>query len=325
MADKVNLQGGKRNFTKDQLLYAYETFDSNKQAYEYFGCSKPTWKKYATVAYVDSDCVDHNKDGSDTSVYQALLNKWNRVVRRDDTPEVVASREKKYARDRAIKAGTYQPTVKYIPLEEILQGKHPDYPRYTLKKRLVDAARKGKGIGPYQCSICGFKKRSMWGGCPLFLDNINWNKYDFRRENLRFLCYNCSYMYKGFKPDIALEWVNMSNSIMSNKLKNILSDQRELEKYAKSKVAVYDPDTGMMHWESVNPYTLKRNEEKEKKRGKPSAVESDKTLSSSNLMNELRMEVTDLLFNDKKKGDLERIEQQMKDLGIGEQGDSDTQ
>jgi len=72
-----------------------------------------------------------------------------------------------------------------IETEDILAGKHPQYQRRGIKKRLFD-----EGIKKNECEMCGI---SEWGGVKigLELDHINGDTYDHRLENLRILCPNC--------------------------------------------------------------------------------------------------------------------------------------
>ena len=75
--------------------------------------------------------------------------------------------------------------VTLTPLEEILQGLHPNYVTNRLKHRMVEA-----GIIEWKCSKCGIVE---WQGehIALELDHINGNNSDHRLENLRILCPNC--------------------------------------------------------------------------------------------------------------------------------------
>lgn len=70
-------------------------------------------------------------------------------------------------------------------LQEILEGKHPNYGYGRLKDRLLKT-----GIKKNQCENCGITE---WCGKPLViqLDHKNGNRYDHRLENLRMLCPNC--------------------------------------------------------------------------------------------------------------------------------------
>lgn len=72
-----------------------------------------------------------------------------------------------------------------IPLEEILEGKHPHYQTHKLKLRLFSS-------GKFQrvCSCC---QLTTWLDHPisLELDHVDGNKYNHKLDNLRLLCPNC--------------------------------------------------------------------------------------------------------------------------------------
>lgn len=72
-----------------------------------------------------------------------------------------------------------------IPLEEILEGLHPQYQTNKLKKRLIK-----ENIFEDKCFICNL---SEWNKKPiiLHLDHINGKSKDHRLCNLRLLCPNC--------------------------------------------------------------------------------------------------------------------------------------
>jgi len=72
-----------------------------------------------------------------------------------------------------------------IPLQEILEGKHPGYPTPHLAKRLVR-----EGVKEYKCEGCGTVN---WLGQPitLQLDHRDGCSTNHLLENLRFLCPNC--------------------------------------------------------------------------------------------------------------------------------------
>ena len=86
-----------------------------------------------------------------------------------------------------------------IDLNEILEGKHPQYQTFKLKNRLYS-----EGIKINQCEICNINSwNEMTIQCEL--DHINGNSSDHRLENLRILCPNChsqthTFRAKNIKP-----------------------------------------------------------------------------------------------------------------------------
>ena len=72
-----------------------------------------------------------------------------------------------------------------IPLDEILQGLHPQYQTYKLKNRLLE-----EGIFTAICSSCNLTE---WLNepIPLELDHIDGNPFNHCLVNLRLLCPNC--------------------------------------------------------------------------------------------------------------------------------------
>lgn len=76
-------------------------------------------------------------------------------------------------------------SVKFINLDDILKGLHPQYQSYKLKKRLYDV-----GLKENICEQCGI---SEWNGLNIEceLDHIDGNSKNHLFSNLRILCPNC--------------------------------------------------------------------------------------------------------------------------------------
>lgn len=78
-------------------------------------------------------------------------------------------------------------------LDDILTGKHPQYPREKLLKRLVV-----NGYREERCTSCGFcAKRPTDFKTPLLLHHLNGDVADHRIDNLEILCFNCYFIQVG--------------------------------------------------------------------------------------------------------------------------------
>jgi hypothetical protein len=78
-----------------------------------------------------------------------------------------------------------QDGVGKIPLNEILEGKHPSYQTYKLKKRLYK-----EGLKENKCEECGV---DSWNGQVLEceLDHVDGDRTNHKLTNLKVLCPNC--------------------------------------------------------------------------------------------------------------------------------------
>lgn len=81
----------------------------------------------------------------------------------------------------------------HIELQEILEGKHPEYQTYKLKNKLIK-----EGIKENKCECCGITE---WNGKPIpfELHHIDGNKFNHRLENLILLCPNCHSQTETFR------------------------------------------------------------------------------------------------------------------------------
>lgn len=98
---------------------------------------------------------------------------------------------------RAKQLGCYHPNIggkgmnkksangNTISLQEILDGKYPNYQTFKLKNKLFKA-----GLKENKCEICGI---SEWLGKPIKceLHHKDGNRNNHRLENLQMLCPNC--------------------------------------------------------------------------------------------------------------------------------------
>lgn len=87
--------------------------------------------------------------------------------------------------------GSFQsPDKGKYPIEEILQNKHPDYPVFRLKDKLIRSGKKEA-----KCENCGLnEKRVTDGRMPLILNFDDGNPKNRVLENMKLLCYNCTFL-----------------------------------------------------------------------------------------------------------------------------------
>ena len=163
--------GKKRKpIAESEILEAIERTVSARQAAKFLGVSYPTFKMYAKKYGV------HKTKG------------W---------PIVKTSRPR----------GPINPYRGKYPINDILDGKHPEFPVHRLKDKLIRS-----GIKKAECEQCEFRERRILDGkLPLLLNFEDGNNKNHKIENMRLLCYNCTftsgkgYISKGpkiFDPDI---------------------------------------------------------------------------------------------------------------------------
>ena len=81
--------------------------------------------------------------------------------------------------------GTNKKSQEKIPLDDILNGKHPQFQTYKLKNKLLK-----QGILNNECSICGISELNNLK-LNMELDHIDGNRFNHSLINLRLLCPNC--------------------------------------------------------------------------------------------------------------------------------------
>lgn len=159
MSKRKNRKARTTMLLQSQIEQAMRVTRSNKAASEYLRVSYPLYRKFAKLY--------KNKEG--VTLFDAHLNKSGVGIS---------------------KIGS---SSKRTSLDEILLGKHPNYPRPKLLSRLI-----ANSYFPEECGNCGFcQKRPTDLKVPLVLNMVNGNKKDLRLENLEVLCYNCYFVNVG--------------------------------------------------------------------------------------------------------------------------------
>ena len=139
---------------------AIKNTQSNLEASRFLRVHYDTYKKYASL-YKD-------KDGN--SLFEKHKNQSGKGLRK-------------------IQKGD---KAKY-PLQEIIEGKHPNYPTSKLKFRLIREA-----LLEEKCVTCGMEEKRITDmTVPLLLDHKDGDVANHVLDNLQLLCYNCYYLTVG--------------------------------------------------------------------------------------------------------------------------------
>lgn len=86
------------------------------------------------------------------------------------------------------------PTRGAYPLDDIIAGKHPNYPTFKFKDKLFKSGYKKE-----ECENCGWtEKRITDKKGPFLVDYIDGNPYNKSLENIRILCLNCTHNLRGY-------------------------------------------------------------------------------------------------------------------------------
>lgn len=157
---------GRISLTVDELEMALQHCISIEEACKYLHVSRPTLIREAKL---------YRKEGTDKTYYEILYN-----------PEGIGTKKGK---------GAGNPNLIKYTLEDLLQGKYPEYNPFLLQKRLL----KTDVYMPRRCDICSFYEVRSDGKVPLRLDFIDNDTTNHKRENLRWLCFNHFYIYVGWR------------------------------------------------------------------------------------------------------------------------------
>ena len=154
---KVKLKRGKgtRPLLQSEIESAQAVSKSAREAARKLGVNYLTYRKYAKMYGIHT-----------------LLNQFNRGIKKNVDPD----------------SGKY-------PISEILEGKHPEYPVFRLKDKLIRSK-----IKEACCEMCGYKERRITDGkIPLLINFEDDNSKNHKLENIKLLCYNCTFVAgKGF-------------------------------------------------------------------------------------------------------------------------------
>ena len=150
------------NLSESEIRYAMENTRSNRAAAKFMRISYDTWKKYAKM-YTDS--------ATGKTLFELHKNAAGKGIKKSTTRG---------------NAGSYS-------IDRILEGKHPTYPTWKLRNRLL-----ALGIFEEECASCGYKERRITDDTvPLLLDHIDGDETNHQVENLQMLCLNCWYQQVG--------------------------------------------------------------------------------------------------------------------------------
>jgi hypothetical protein len=158
---------------ESDIRYAMANTKSNAEAARFLKISFTTYKKYAKM-YVDSE--------TGRTLYDLHTNQAGVGITKDVCKA---------------SSGPYS-------IDQILQGKYPNYPTWKLRNRLL-----ALNIFPEACACCGYAERRVTDDTvPLLLDHIDGDDTNHRVENLQMLCLNCYYQQVAnpFKRDKELFW-----------------------------------------------------------------------------------------------------------------------
>jgi hypothetical protein len=95
--------------------------------------------------------------------------------------------------DRKAKRTSIRPINPYkgkYPLPKLLNGEFPNFPIHRLKDKLIRS-----GLKKAECEQCGFGERRITDGkIPLLLNFEDGNRSNHKLENLKVLCFNCTFV-----------------------------------------------------------------------------------------------------------------------------------
>ena len=131
-----------------------------------------------------------------------------------------------------------------VKIQDLFDGKHPNYPHYRLQERLLR-----DGYLASECSNCGFDEyRKSDMTTPLLLCFYDNDGKNHELQNLYFLCYNCFYLLKpgGKLLNTPSNVVKLRNKMLEALGPTPLEEQEERVAYKLGDV-VQDEKTDLMN------------------------------------------------------------------------------
>jgi len=153
------------NLTENEIRYAMANTKSNAEACRFLRIRKETYKKYAK-SYIDLE--------TGKTLWELHKNQFGFGVQKPWTKNNLPYKEK-------------------IDTEDILNGKHSQLLPWYVKRRLIK-----EGYLEDKCHICGFQEhRAIDDKQPIVLDFLDGNNRNYKIDNIRLICYNCRFLYRG--------------------------------------------------------------------------------------------------------------------------------
>lgn len=153
------------NLTESEIRYAMRNSRNNTEAAQFLHISSLIYKKYASM-YIDA-------------VTGMNLYELHKVGRKHNTKK---GRHRTTATEIIDGDGQYEITTKLLKQKLLEDGE------------MVDI-----------CGICGHSESRLHDGAsPTLLVYLDGDRKNYKRENLKLVCYNCHYLYYGnLKPSTA--------------------------------------------------------------------------------------------------------------------------
>lgn len=151
------------NLSESEIRRAMDNSTTIRGASAFLHVSIVTFKKYAQMYY------DH-----DSKMNLFDLHKANK-------------------KKRKLGSNNYGYSPLNTPIQNILDGKHPNYRIDKLQNRLIE-----EGILIEQCNICGFMERRITDyKVPLALAFMDGDSTNHSLENMELTCFNCFFLHHG--------------------------------------------------------------------------------------------------------------------------------